>query len=92
MKKIGTMDLILLFLGVTTLVFIAVMCWFFYLFQCVPDTLIQYYFLAITGECGIMGLIKSFKTRREDRKWQLEDQQRMKEEQAAVSARDDKGG
>lgn len=69
----GTMTIALLLIYITTLLFISKMIRLFELYQAVPDTLIIWYFTAVTGECGALGWIKTTKERREARRWQLED-------------------
>ncbi len=62
-KKIGTMDIILVIIGVSALAFTIVMIWIFIVHDSVPDTLITCFFAFIGGECGIMGLIQNTKTK-----------------------------
>lgn len=45
----------------------------------VPDTLVNCVFVALAGECGIMGWIKTSKEKNKDRRWQLEDRKRERE-------------
>ena len=78
-KKIGTMDIILVIIGVSALAFTVVMIWIFTVHDSVPDTLITCFFAFIGGECGAMALIKTAKERRQERKWQLEDEERNEE-------------
>lgn len=83
MKK-RTMDLILIFIGISILVFSSVMIWLYILTGGIPDTLCNCFFVACTGECGFMGWIKTSKTKHVEREWQLEDQahyeEKMKEQ------------
>ena len=39
----------------------------------VPDTLVTCVFAALTGECGVMGWIKTSKVKHQERRWQKED-------------------
>ena len=73
-----TMDKILIIIGVTCLLFTAVMIWVFVQYGSVPDTLITCVFATLGGECGVMGWIKTNKERSLDRKWQLEDEKRQR--------------
>lgn len=79
--RVKTMDVILAIIGATTVAFIVTMIVTFWHFGAIPDVLCTCYFAAITGECGVMGVIKTAKVRHEDRTWQIEDYERMKEEQ-----------
>lgn len=60
-NKIGTMDLILLLIGVFLAVFTAVMIVIHCVTGSTPDTLIQCVYNACGFECGAMGVIKSVK-------------------------------
>lgn len=79
-KSVGTMDLILVIVGVLLLVFTITMIVLFVRYGAIPDTLCTCVFAALAGECGIMGWIKTTKERYKDREWQLQDQKRKKEE------------
>lgn len=72
-KKIGTMDLILIIIGVVLLVFVIYMIKLFREYGTIPDTLVTCVFALCSGECGIMGWIKTTKDRKQERKWELED-------------------
>lgn len=72
-KKIGTMNLILIIIGVALLAFTIYMIKLFREYGAVPDTLVTCVFAALGGECGIMGWIKTTKDRKQERKWELED-------------------
>lgn len=73
-KPIGTMNLVLLVLGVFLLAFIVTMIVIFVRQGQIPDTLVQCVFGACGIEGGIMGWIKTTKERRQDRRWKREDQ------------------
>lgn len=60
-KKIGTMNLILIIIGILTLIFTVTMIWIFIVQGAVPDTLITCFFAFVSGEAGIMGWIKTSK-------------------------------
>lgn len=79
--KIKTMDFILILLGISVVIFTVEMIHIFKTQYAVPDSLVTSFFLAVTGECGFMGLIKSMKIRHEDRKWMLEDIEKLKQEE-----------
>lgn len=59
----GTMNKILILLGVTTVIFITVCFGFVWYGRIVPDSLIYSYFAAIGTEGFIMGWIKNAKTK-----------------------------
>lgn len=67
-SKIGTMDIILIIVGISLLAFTIVMIEIFKQQGAVPDTLITCVFAALASECGIMGWIKTAKEKaRRDR-------------------------
>lgn len=57
----GTMNKILILLGVTTLIFLAVCFMFIWNDKIIPDSLIYSYFAAIGTEGFVMGWIKNVK-------------------------------
>lgn len=77
MKK--TMDLILIIVGVLLVIFTVMMFVTFWKYGMIPDTLCTCFFACMGGECGIMGWIKTTKERQKEREWQLEDEERRKE-------------
>lgn len=83
-KKLGTMDLILIIVGFLLISFTIVMILLFKLYGSTPDTLITCVFAALASECGIMGWIKTTKERRKEREWQLEDEERHKNEESDI--------
>ena len=78
MKK-KTMDLILILVGTSVVVFTVVMIWLYLLTGAIPDTLCTCFFVACTGECGFMGWIKTAKTRYQDHEWQEQFEQKQRE-------------
>lgn len=78
-KSMGTMDLILLIVFVCLVVFTVTMIWLFTIYGSVPDTLITCVFAALAGECGILGWIKTTKEKKQDRRWQKQDEKRERE-------------
>lgn len=66
-KKAGVMNVALIILLVITLAFTGAMIYLFMQFQAVPDTLITCFFVAATGECGVMGWIKTSKEKYKDK-------------------------
>lgn len=79
-KGIGTMDLILIIIGVTLAWFTHRMIALYELTGGIPDTLVTCVFALLGGECGVMGWIKTTKDKQQDRKWAEEDRIRMENE------------
>lgn len=78
MKK-KTMDLILIIVGISILIFTIAMVWLYLLTGGIPDTLCTCFFVACTGECGFMGWIKTAKTRFQEHEWDLEERNHQEE-------------
>lgn len=78
-KSIGVMDIILIIVGVSLLSFTICMIRIYALYGAIPDTLVTCVFACLGGECGIMGWIKTTKDRNKERNWQIEDEERHKE-------------
>lgn len=83
-KVIGTMNLILIIVGLFLVLFTMKMISLFERYGMVPDTLINCVFVALAGECGIMGWIKTTKDKNKDRQWILEDRKQEKENMALM--------
>ncbi|PLT76286.1 hypothetical protein [Mediterraneibacter gnavus] len=79
-KQIGVMDIILIIVGVSLLLFTIAMIQIFKVYGAVPDTLVTCVFAALGGECGIMGWIKTSKDRRQEREWEVKDRREAKRE------------
>lgn len=79
MKKIGTMDFILIVVAILLISFTITMIIIFKRTYMIPDTLVTCVFACLGGECGVMGMIKTAKLRHKEREWQLEDEKRLKE-------------
>ena len=75
-ERFGTMNLILVFIAITFIVFTVAMIIVFCKYQAIPDTLVASVFSVLGGECGVMGWIKNSKDRRIERTFQLEDEKR----------------
>lgn len=58
-KKLRKLDVIMIIVGLCFVAVFAVMAWFYYMYQSIPDTLCVCAFGALTGECGISGVIKT---------------------------------
>lgn len=61
--KIKTSTVVLIILAIFILIFTGVCIWLFYLYQAVPDVLIQSVYGAAFGEAGVLGWIKITKTK-----------------------------
>ena len=57
----GTMNFILVLLGMTGLAFTVTMIVVYCKMGGIPDTLVTCFFAAVFGECGVMGLLKKAK-------------------------------
>ena len=73
------MNVILIIVGVFLVAFTLKMISLFETYGMVPDTLVNCVFVALAGECGIMGWIKTSKEKNKDRRWQLEDRKQERE-------------
>jgi uncharacterized RDD family membrane protein YckC len=73
-----TMDKILVLLGIIALLFTVTMIVIYVCTGGIPDTLCTCVFSAIFGECGIMGWIRTTKDKRQDRAWEVQDREEMK--------------
>lgn len=80
-----TLDIVLIIMGLLFLSFTIIMIFTFWRYGMIPDTLCTCFYGAICGECGICGWIKTAKVHAIERKEQLEDFERIKEEQKNVS-------
>lgn len=72
-RLLGTMNLILFICAVAIVAFTLEMIDLFKEYGMIPDTLVSCVFLAVTGECGFMGWIKTNKEKYRDRRWQKRD-------------------
>lgn len=72
---IGVMDIILIIVGISLLLFTIAMIRLFREYGAVPDTLVTCVFATLGGECGIMGWIKTTKDRNREHKWEQEDRE-----------------
>ena len=74
-RKIGVMDIILIFIAVTLIVFTVVMIRTFWLYGAIPDTLCTCVFAVLGTECGAMAWIKTTKDRYREREYEKEDRE-----------------
>lgn len=82
-KKMKTMDIILIIIGIAVGIFTIAMIQVYLATGGIPDTLVTCFFIACTGEAGIMGWIRQAKVRYQDHEWQEEQLQKLKEQQEA---------
>lgn len=75
-----TLDLVLVIVAILLLAFTLAMLWTFWTFGAIPDALCTCFFAALTGELGVCGWIKTAKVHAIERREQLEDYQRLKED------------
>lgn len=80
-KSVGTMNIVLIIVGVTLVLFTVAMIAVFTICGAIPDTLVTCVFAACGGECGIMGWIKTTKERYRDRQYELEDREHEEKRQ-----------
>ena len=78
--KTRTMDLILIIVGTSVVIFTVVMIWLYITTGAIPDTLCTCFFAACTGECGFMGWIKTAKTQVQRREWDKEDEEQAQKQ------------
>ena len=78
MDRVGTMNIILVIVGVMLLWFTLKMIDLFEQYGMIPDTLVNCVFVCLGGECGILGWIKTTKEKYRDRSWQKEDEQAIR--------------
>ena len=82
--RIGTMNLILVLVGVTLLAYTVTVLIMTAHYITVPSELTVAVFGVCGGECGIMGWIKTTKDRQQEHRWQAEE--RRREEQSGPEA------
>ena len=73
LSRFGTMNLILVIIGITLLCFTVSMIDLFKTYGTIPDTLVTCVFAVLGGECGVMGWIKTSKEKNRDRAVELQD-------------------
>ena len=74
-RSIGTMDIILIIVGVALAAFTIEMIYIFRTYGTEPSTLETCVFSTLGGECGVMGWIQTTKQKNKEREWQKEDEQ-----------------
>ncbi len=88
MKKKKTMDIILVVIAVTLLVFVVAMILIYLYTGGIPDTLCTCVFATCGGECGVMGWIKTTQDRHRERRYEIEDREHNEKVEAVGSAVD----
>ena len=84
MKK--TLNIVLIIVAIITVAFTVTCLWLFYLYQSVPDMLVDKFYTTIVGELLISGLIKIFKIKEKNNDSRTDDSTC---ESLSDSARDD---
>lgn len=84
LSRFGTMNLILVIIGITLLTFTIVMIDLFKTYGTIPDTLVTCVFGVLGTECGAMAWIKTSKDKHRDRKVELEDRKYYEEKEKAA--------
>lgn len=79
-KKVGTLNLILILVGAFFVWFNWQMIVTFRMYGNIPETYACAVVAATIGECGICGWIRTTKDRRQERKWEKEDTKEEREE------------
>lgn len=79
-SKLGTMDVILLVIGIVIVAFVIDMRNIYLQTGGVPGELIAGVFALAGGECGAMSWIQTTKTRKQEREYELEDRKLEMEE------------
>lgn len=83
--RFGTMNLILVIIGITLLCFTITMIRLFKTYGAIPDTLVTCVFAVLGGECGVMGWIKTSKERNRDRAVELQDRKYYEQKENSAS-------
>ena len=78
-KSPGVMNIVLLISALLLAWFTVAMIQIFKTYGMIPDTLVNCVFMALAGEAGVMGWIKTSKEKYRDRRWQKEDQKELEE-------------
>lgn len=91
-KSPGVMNIILLISALLLAWFTVTMIQMFREYGMVPDTLVSCVFVALAGEAGIMGWIKTSKEKYRDRKWQKQDERELMNAAKETAVEPDKKG
>lgn len=77
LKKIGTLNIILIIVGLFFIWFNCQMLEIFKMYGAMPETYAIAVVGATIGECGICGWIRVNKDKKQDRKWAKEDRKEL---------------
>lgn len=80
-KKVGTLNLILILVGAFFVWFNWQMIVTFRMYGSIPESYACAVVAATIGECGICGWIRTTKDRRQERKWEKEDQKKIEKQE-----------
>lgn len=89
-KRIGVMDLALIFIALLLIAFTALMIVIFCIYGAIPDTLCACFFSVLGTECGAMAWIKTTKERHRERSFELQDRKYYDKKEAAMTRGDNK--
>lgn len=78
MKKIKTMDLVLVLIAILTILFVIVNLMLFDIHETIPSTLVTCWFSAVVGEFGVLGWIKTTKLKQQEMDREKEIYERLK--------------
>lgn len=78
-KSPGVMNMVLVISAILLAWFTVTMIRTFQTYGMIPDTLVNCVFMALAGEAGVMGWIKTNKEKYRDRRWQKQDQKELEE-------------
>lgn len=84
-KKVGTLNLVLILVGVFFVWFNWQMILVFRECGSIPETYACAVVAATIGECGICGWIRTNKDKQQDRKWEKEDRKKQEQNDANMA-------
>lgn len=84
-KKVGTLNLVLILVGVFFVWFNWQMILVFRECGSMPETYACAVVAATIGECGICGWIRTNKDKQQDRKWEKEDRKKQEQDDANMA-------
>lgn len=87
-SKIGTLNLILIIVGCFFVWFNWQMLCIYREYTSIPETYACAVIAATIGECGICGWIRTTKDRKQDRRWQKEDEINLKKSETEENSDD----
>lgn len=87
-SKVGTLNLILIIVGAFFVWFNWQMLGIYREYASIPETYACAVIAATIGECGICGWIRTTKDRKQDRRWQKEDEINLKKSETEENSND----